>query len=392
MKISLNKLIIGVSGVLIVLVSSYIIYVKFFYKKGGDHDIKPLTVEAQTVRRGGILQKLTVSGTLIADKSVDIKPQVQGTIKEIMFTAGAKVKAGDPLIQIDDDSFKAKVKDNEAKLEYAKNEYNRQSTLVSANAGVGKKKEEAYSAMLQAEANVDLAKLDLKHSLIVAPFDGTVGLKNISIGQFVDGRDPILSIVDEDPIRVDFKLPEKYIKNLSVGQDVDIIVDGFGDQVFKAKVHSIDAKVDPNSHSLDVHAIMDNKDGILKPGLFVRVKIEVGHKENALIIPMQAVKITGEESSVYKVVEIMHEGKKLTVAGKVPIVRGITEGSQTEVERGLAEGDAVVVIGWDKFHNAPEAPVRIVQDIESEDEGTTPAKPVAPTKAPSDDKNSKNKK
>ncbi|MBL0942454.1 MAG: efflux RND transporter periplasmic adaptor subunit [Alphaproteobacteria bacterium] len=322
-----------------------------------------LAVEAEKVRRGSIVKRITVIGTLIAEQKVVIRPEIEGKITKILFKGGSTVEAGAPLIEIDPRMFEAQVKEAEARFELAKAENARHSKLAAKSAGPVKILEKSVADLKGAEAQLDVARIKLANTIIRAPFAGVVGLKDVSIGMFVDPRTEVLTLVDVDPIVLDFRLPASYLKVISVGQQVNVLVDGFENKVFKATISAIDAKVDPSAHSLAVRASIPNERGLLKPGLFARVKIVVGAKDDAMLLPESSVLSRGEEEFVYRIVEVPFEGVVAPRAMKTFVTTGLSESGSIEIVKGVKEGDLVITVGQTKIR--PGYPVRVVEDIES---------------------------
>jgi membrane fusion protein, multidrug efflux system len=336
---------------------------QFYTPKGATADREPIAVEVEKVRVGSIVQRVSVTGVLDADNEVTIKPEVEGKIKKLNYTEGALVKEGDALVEIEDASFRAKLKQAEATLKFAKQELERYTKIASIVEF--KKKENAESEVLKAEGAYELAKLDLDHTIIRAPFTGYIGLKEFSVGAFVDPRTELLNIVDVDPITVDYHVPATYLRSLSKGQQVKVTIDSFPKVEFKATIGAIDPKVDPLANSVAVRGYIPNTDGRLKPGLFARVNMVVGSKENALLLPETSVLTSGEESYVYKVVDQNVKGHAIKVAVKRPVVPGMSESGVMEIAKGLAEGDLVISVGQSKGIQEG-APVRIVEDVEAD--------------------------
>lgn len=328
-------------------------------------DFEPFTVEAETVRRGAIIRRITVVGTLRADNEVVIKPEIEGKIKKINFQGGNFVETGDPLVEIDPELYAARLKEAKATLEFATAEAARYASLAAQSAGSTRNKEKAEAEKLQAEARLEQAQLQFDNTTIKAPFSGIVGLKQYSVGGFVDPRTELLTIVDVDPIKVDFRVPATYLKSISVGQDVTVNVDSFPDEDFKAKIDAIDAKVDQAANSVLVRGIIPNPRGRLKPGLFARVNLVVGSKENVLLVPETSVLSKANDEYAFRVVEAPVQGVLQTFALRVPVTTGLSEGGVTEIVRGLSEGDVIITIGLSKVRD--QFPVTVVDDVEAEE-------------------------
>lgn len=340
---------------------------QFFSPKSGfgpEGDIT--TVEVEKVRKGSIVKRVNLVGSLDADNEVMIHPEITGKISKVNFTEGAYVKAGDVLVEIEDVSYRAKLKDAEARYQLAQLELERQTSLAAQNAGALKNKQKAQADFLQAEAAVEVAKLELEHCTIKAPFAGYIGLKTFSVGALVDQRTELLTIVDVDPITVDFRVPATYLRSISKGQEVKVTIDSYPDQLFKATVGALDPKVDVNANSVLVRGFIPNPDGKLKPGLFARVNMVVGSKDSALLLPESSVSTSGETSYVWQVVDAKDKtGRELKISIKRPVVTGLSEAGIIEISRGLNEGDDVVTVGTSKVRE--QGPVRIVEDAEADE-------------------------
>lgn len=324
------------------------------------------TVEVEKVRTGSIVKRVNLVGTLDADNEVMIHPEITGKIKKVNFTEGAYVNQGDVLVEIEDGAYQAKLKDAEARYQLAKLEVERQTSLASANAGALKNKQKAEADFLQSEAAVEVAKLELDHCKIKAPFAGYIGLKSFSVGALVDQRTELLTIVDVDPITVDFRVPATYLRSISKGQEVKVTIDSYPDQLFKATVGALDPKVDVNANSVLVRGFIPNTDGKLKPGLFARVNMVVGSKDSALLLPESSVSTSGETSFVWQVVDAKTKaGQEVKISIKRPVVTGLSEAGIIEIARGLNEGDEVVTVGTSKVRE--QGPVKVVEDAEADE-------------------------
>lgn len=311
-------------------------------------DFRTVAVEVEEVRVGSLTRTITAVGTLVANQTVTIRPEVNGVVSKIHVDGGEFVEKDAPLFELDDRLFQAELKEAEARLAFARVEFNRAKQLAAHHFGSAQKLDDARAKLLIAEAAVESAKAKLERAVIRAPFQGIVGLHNLAIGTQVGPDKEIATLVDITPIKVDFKLPAEYLPYISVGQRVEIKVDGFGDKKFTGLIAGIDSKVDPAAHSINVRALMPNKNNIFKPGLFARVDVVVGSKDNTLIIPEVAIEMSGDQDTVYKVVE--------GLAFQVPVLLGIREGENVEVLRGLNPGDHIVVVGQSKLRDG--MPVR----------------------------------
>lgn len=313
--------------------------------------IQPIVVEAEPAKQGRITRKITAVGSLLANQDVALRPEVQGLVTKVHFQNGVEVAKNAPIIEVDPTNYAAQYKEALAKYNFHKAVYNRLKVLTEKKFGSQQKLEEAEAAYEAAEASRNIAKSRLDKTVIKAPFEGVLSLNNIGVGSFVSEQKEILTIVDVDPIKIDFTIPSSFLQSVKVGQNVKIRVDGFNDMVREAKIESIDSRVDPNSFSILARAIIDNKDRTLKPGLFARVEVEVGVKEDATLVPENAVDGNGEEKWVYKV----SNGK----ANKVLVETGNQDGDIIEITQGIRPGDMVITAGIVKVGNG--YPVKIVE-------------------------------
>ncbi len=356
---------IGVILIGVLLLSGIGAY--FVMRNGNDGGEAPFpSVEVIEVRRGSIVKRITVVGLLLADQQIEIKSEVRGKISKVNFDEGEFVSKGSVLIEIEDRMFQAKLKEASGSLKFAQVEYDRHLSLSQSKVGLGKKLDEATGNLQKAEAQFESAKIELENSKITAAFDGYVGLKNISIGALVNEQTDLLTLVDMDPIKVDFRLPATHIQRISRDQEVKVTVDGFPGQVFKATIDAIDSKVDPKDHSIEVRAVIPNKRSILKPGLFGRVSIVVGAKDGALLIPEAAVLSSATESYVYVVLkQTTKQGKQMAFSVKRSVTTGLSEAGTVEVLRGLKEGDQIVIVGLTKVQDGQ--PITIVDEVVEDD-------------------------
>jgi membrane fusion protein (multidrug efflux system) len=313
-----------------------------------------VAVEVERVRQGSLTKTITAVGSLVGNQSVKIRPEVHGLISKIHVTGGEEVKAGDALFEIDDRTFRAELKESQARLSLAQAEYNRTEKLAASNFASGKSRDKVLSELRIAEAAVDNAKTKLERAVIYAPFEGVIGIHNLSIGSSINEQAELATLVDVDPIKIDFKLPADYLKNISVGQKINVKVDGYGDKSYKAIIESIDSTVEESGHSIAVRAVMNNKNGLFKPGIFARAEVVVGSKDDALIVPQSAIEISGDEEFLYKVIE--------GIAFRVPVATDIQEGENVDVVRGVNADDLVIIVGQSKIRDG--VPVKYMLDGE----------------------------
>lgn len=306
-----------------------------------------ISVEVERVRRSSLSRIIKVVGNLQASNTVVVRSQVRGQISNVIAQGGQEVEKNALLFEIDDRSFKAALKEAQAKLSFAQEAFKRSETLASKNFASTKTLDEARASLLTAEAGVERAQKDVDDTRITAPYEGIVSIHNISIGATVGPDVELTTITDIDPIKIEFKVPAQYFSFISINQLVEFNIESLPDQKFTASIEAIDPKVDPATQQVTVRATLDNPKRILKPGLFAQVSVSVGSKDSTLVIPEESVESTPDQSYAYKVIE-HPEHPGVYVVFRVPIRTGIEEGDRVEVTQGLNEGDIVLTVGQNK--------------------------------------------
>lgn len=328
-------------------------------------DRPPTPVEAVSVGTQPLAVEATAVGTLISNEAVIIRPEIEGRIVEIAFEEGGRVTKGQLLFKLDDSIYKAELEDAKARMQLATSNFSRAKELFQKSAGTERGRDEAQSAYRVAEAAVALAQARLTKTTVEAPFEGFVGLRNVSVGDYVTAGQDLVNLEDIEPLKVEFAVPERYLEGVRSGQTVRLTADAFPARTFDGEIYAINPKIDSSGRSIQVRARIDNDERILRPGLFVRVKVQLGQNENAIMIPEQALVPRGKDRFVFKIVD----GK--AVETKVQI--GQRRVGLVEVVDGLAPDDVVVTAGQLKIRDG--AAVKPLEDAPAND---------APKDAPND--------
>ncbi len=242
-------------------------------------------VEAAKVTAAPLSEQVTAIGTLLSDEAVTVSSEIPGRLKEIHFQEGQPVEKGAPLFTLDDSVYRAQLDDAEAKLKLAEQTNKRTSTLFSNKYATAQSADEAASNLAVSTAATELARVQLEKTRIVAPFSGIVGLRHVSVGEYITAGQALVNLEAIDPVKADFRVPEKFLPAIRVGQTIRIKVDAFPDATFEGKVYAIDPRLDVAGRSLLVRALVPNHDQRLRPGLFARVTVLLQLKEDALTVP-----------------------------------------------------------------------------------------------------------
>ena len=204
-------------------------------------------------------------GSLRSRQNVMLRPEIAGRIMALGFTDGARVNAGQTLVQLDDTLQRAEVQQSLAQVSIAKANYVRNQELVAQNFVAQRVLDESAASLQVAEAQLSLSCARLDRMRIVAPFSGVVGIRNINLGDYVkDGAD-LINLEDIGSLYVDFRLPERYQGKVTLQQPVELELDAFPNRIFRAKVEAIDPLIDANGRSIGVRALLPNTAGELKP-------------------------------------------------------------------------------------------------------------------------------
>jgi membrane fusion protein (multidrug efflux system) len=313
-----------------------------------------IPVETAPAKAGPIQRRLTAVGSLRSNESVVVRPEIAGRIAEFKFDEGQRVKKGDPLVLLDDTVWRAAVEQAQAALWLAQSNYARAVDLLNRKAGTTKARDEAMAELRADQASLELAKARLDKTVLKAPFDGVVGLRKASVGDFIDVGKDIVNLEQIDPLKVDFRVAEVYVGAVKPGQNLQLGVDAFAGDRFDGEVYAIDPLIDESGRSILLRARLPNQDGRLRPGMFARISLVLNEREDAIQVPEQALVPQGQDQFVFKVVD----GKAAFTKVKV----GIRRDGMAEIVEGLSPGDQVVTAGQLKIRDG--APVKAVPRAE----------------------------
>jgi len=303
----------------------------------------PTTVEATKVATQAMPQTITTVGSLRSDESVTIRPEVAGRISAILFKEGERVAKGTTLIRLDPAINAAEVQQARANLKLAQSKYDRAVELSQRNFISGQAKDEAENNLRVAEASVALVEARLAKMELKAPFSGMIGLRVVSVGDYVKEGADLVNLESIDPLKVDFRVPEIYLQQVQVGQTLTITLDGLPGKTFDGKVLAVNPLVDAAGRAIVIRAVVRNQDTSLRPGMFARVKLITRDEKQALVIPEQAIVPQGDEQYVYRVVD----GK----VARVKVDIGQRRDSKVEILKGLDASDVVVTAGQLKLRD-----------------------------------------
>ena len=302
-------------------------------------------VEVAKVEQVKLVDEAQATGSLRSRQNIMVRPEVSGRITQVNFRDGQRVSRGQLLIQLDDQLAQAQVKQAQAELSIAQVNFNRNKELVEQNFISRRTVDESGASLEVAQAKLALAKATADRLKILAPFDGTVGIRSINLGDYLkDGAD-VVNLEDMDAVYVDYRLPERFQTRLRAGQRAEVEVDAVPGRKFSAVVQAIDPLIDANGRSLGVRACIDNRRMQLRPGMFARVATNFSTRDKARVVPEEAIVPQGSRQFVIRLVD-SPEGP---VTQRVEVKVGMRTPGKVELLDGVAVGDTVVVAGQQRL-------------------------------------------
>jgi membrane fusion protein (multidrug efflux system) len=296
-------------------------------------------------------------GSLRSRQGVMLRPEVGGRVKDIFFNDGQRVRKGQVMVQFEDQLQQAQLSQAKAELSIAEANHKRNQELVAQNFISQRSLDESGAALEVSRAKLALAQATLQRLKVLAPFDGITGLKQINVGDYLkDGAD-MVNIEDLDAVLLDFRLPERFQAKIRAGQTAQLTVDALPGRPFSAVVQAVDPLIEANGRSVGVRGCIDNRQKQLRPGMFARVNAVFGSRENALVIPEEAIIPQGGRTFVVKVVA--GEKPDTLVSERVTVKVGLRQPGKVEILEGLAAGDTVVTAGHQRLQK-DGTPVRVV--------------------------------
>lgn len=287
-----------------------------------------------------LVDRVEALGTLRANESVTVTAQVTETITALHFEDGQEVKKGQVLAEMTSAEELAQLQEAEATVREAKDQLDRVSPLaergVSSEAVLSERRRDHETAIARHEAS----KSRLSDRQIVAPFDGVVGLRRISVGALVEPGTVITTIDDDSVMKLDFSVPATFLSTLRVGLPVIAEAQAYGERVFEGKVSGIDSRVDPITRSITVRAIIPNESGVLKAGVLMTVEV-LKNERQAVVLPEQAIIPHGRDTHVL----VVDRKAEAPVAERRDVKLGTRVGGEVEILEGLKAGEFVISDG-----------------------------------------------
>lgn len=303
---------------------------------------RPVPIRLAEVRQGQIRETVEAVATTRASEAIQIVSSVDGRIEALPFTPGQRVKKGDLLATLDSEVERAAVDEAKALLTDARGQFERGQTLAKTRSMADARVEELQAAYLATEARLAAAQKRLAEREIRAPFDGIVGLREISVGARVDDTTKITTLDDLDELEVEFSVPEQFYGRVPVGAAVLATASNYPGREFKGTVDSVDSRVDAVARAFRVRADLPNADLALPSGMFMVVEIVLDTRD-ALLVPEQAILSQGHAAYVFR-----RTGDKVQ---RVEVQLGQRRYGEAEIRSGLALGDEVAMTGLQRLRD-----------------------------------------
>jgi len=372
------------------LIALALVFVTFwfgFMRKPAEtiEEERKVPVEVEVVSAGSIEETIELTGWIKANQIVDVASKVAGRVESLRVLSGdgdlvavveegVSVKKGQQLAIIDHnvylaqlDAAKASIKAKEIEQADAEREKKRIVALYEGGSATEQSKDKAVTAAELAaaslsltKANLELAQINLRESMIVSPIDGIVTAKHIDEGNLIRSGDQIVTVADMKTVRVIVAATEKYGAQITVGMPAKIKVDAFAERTFDASVHSIHPALDAQTHTIQVEIRLDNEALLLKPGMFARVTLITKRKGNVVVIPRDVV-LGGKIDKHY--VYVIEEASADKIAHKRFVEIGIKQADRYEITDGLKAGQTLVVNGMNYLADGLSVEVVRIEDI-----------------------------
>jgi membrane fusion protein (multidrug efflux system) len=284
-------------------------------------------------------------GTIAANEAVEIKSETDGIVQEIGFEEGQRGEKGQLLLRLDDTKLAATLAEAEASLRLSTLTFERAKQLFQDKLVSQQEYDQAAATFDRTRASVDLMKRQLKDARLVAPFAGRVGARQISPGQVMTKATLLTTLVDLDPVKVDFWVPERFLSQVQTGQRIEITVAAYPGKKFGGDVYFVAPQLDEATRRAQMKARIKNPDGLLKPGMFANLELTLELRPNAIVIPEIALLWDGDVARVFVV--------KTTPTNQIVELRlvelGVRSPGEVEITRGLQPGEQVVTEGLQKI-------------------------------------------
>jgi membrane fusion protein (multidrug efflux system) len=292
-----------------------------------------------------------ITGSILANESLELKAESSGKITKINFKEGSRVKEGDLLVQTNDEEIRAQIEKQRYIQRLNKDNEFRQRQLFKKEAISQEEYDNALNRLNTTISDIKLLEAQLQKTRVYAPFDGIIGLRYVSTGAYISPSTVIATLYNNSPAKIEFAVPSRYSALIAPGKKIRFTIENDTARVFAGEVYALEPRINEETRTLKLRALADNSKGQLIPGQFVKVDLILDSKPNALLVPTQAVIPDQSGQKVY----VARKGQAVEIA----IETGTRTNLRLEVLSGLQPGDTVITTGILQMRNG--LPVQVVQ-------------------------------
>ncbi|WP_276499202.1 efflux RND transporter periplasmic adaptor subunit [Pontibacter litorisediminis] len=322
---------------------------------GGGPMAQKVTVDVYVVSPAAFQNKISTTGTVLPNEDVELRSEIAGRVTGINFKEGSKVSKGQLLMTVNDAELRAQLQKLESNQRLYRDMEERQRTLLEKEYISAQEYDQVSNQLATATADIQALKATLAKAYVRAPFDGVIGLRQVSEGSYVSATTPIARIVDISPVKIDFAIPGRYSQQVKAGDKISFTVEG-RPEVYQAAVYAVEPGIDPTTRTLQVRALFDNQNEEVKPGAFVSVSLALSNSDDAILIPTEAIipEATGHKIFLAK------NGKA------VPQMVKIGQRSETMIQimEGVAPGDTIIRSGILQVRDGSNLNIRRVRSAQ----------------------------
>jgi membrane fusion protein, multidrug efflux system len=302
-------------------------------------------------------------GTIAPVQGVTVSADLPGVVDRIAFDSGKSVQQGDILVQLDTRQEQAQLAAAQAQFEVARLNYERMRGLVEQDAVSRAEYDNAAAVHKQAEARIQEMRATIERKTIRAPFSGVLGIRQVNLGQYLTGGDPVVPLQSLNPIYVNFGIPQEQTGNVRAGSKVRVTVGELGAREFFGRVTAVNAVVDQTTRNIQVQATLANPGGVLRAGMFVQAQLSMGASQSVVALPASAINYAPYGDSVFVVSDLKDPNGQSYRGVRQQVVKvGPARGDQIAVLSGLNAGEEVVTSGVFKLRNG--AAVRVNNKVQ----------------------------
>lgn len=345
------------------LLIGYLVYNKFYSTAGkeamannaskkGKRKNGPVPVDIMIVKDTALNNAIDVTGTIDANEQVNLTSEAAGNIIGIYFKEGSRVQKGQLLVKVYDKDLVASLKQNEYQVALARQNEYRNSILLQKEAISKQEYDTSLTSLQTLTAQGEVIKAQIAKTEVRAPFSGTIGLRNVSPGGYLVPGATIASLVNIDPAKITFSVPERYLDLIKVGSKINFTIESSREK-FAAKVYAIEPAIDLSSRTVTVRAEAPNPKDLLRAGGFAKINFALDQIPKTIMVPTQCVIPDLKSSIVY----VAHNGQALAK----PVQTDLRTDTKIQVVKGLDPGDSVVVTGIIQMR--PKVPLKVMKVI-----------------------------